>query len=82
LPKKTLEIIVETGNDYLVKVKANQPTLLEALQQTVGQTTPLSSVQTEEKNRGRLEKRHVDIFSPSSTIPLPKNGRVFNELSL
>jgi predicted transposase YbfD/YdcC len=72
LPKKTLEIIVETGNDYLVKVKANQPTLLEALQQTVSQTTPLSSMQTEEKNRGRLEKRHVDVFSPSSTIPLPK----------
>jgi predicted transposase YbfD/YdcC len=59
------------GNDYLVKVKANQPTLLEALQQTVGQTTPLSSIQTEERNRGRLEKRHVDIFSPSAVIPLP-----------
>jgi predicted transposase YbfD/YdcC len=72
LSKKTLELIVKTGNDYLVKVKANQPTLLEALQQTVEQTTPLSSMQTEEKNRGRLEKRHIDIFSPSSTIPLPE----------
>jgi predicted transposase YbfD/YdcC len=38
----------------------------------VSQMTPLSSIQTEEKSRGRLEKRHGDIFSPSSTVPLPK----------
>ena len=65
-------MIVEAGNDDLVKVKANQPTLLAALQQTVEQATPLSSIQTEEKSRGRLEKRHVAIFLPSSTLPLPK----------
>lgn len=47
--QKTFEIIVEIDNDYLINIKANQPTLLEALQQIVGQTAPISSIQTEEK---------------------------------
>lgn len=35
-------------------------------------TQPLSSSQTEERSRGRLERRQVDIFLPSTVIPLPK----------
>lgn len=39
MPKKTLDEIVESGNDYTVQVKANQPNLCKELQLTE-QTTP------------------------------------------
>jgi predicted transposase YbfD/YdcC len=42
------------------------------LHQVTEQTQPLSSTQTEERSRGRLERRQVHIFLPSPVIPLPK----------
>lgn len=58
-----------------MNVKDNQPKLFKALQHVVEQTQPLSSTQTEERSRGRLERRLVGIFLPSAVIPLPRQWK-------
>ena len=67
--KKTLKTIVETDNDYLVKVKANQPKLLEAVRGKADTSAPTDISETVEKSRGRLEIREVEVFDPPSDIP-------------
>ena len=62
MPKKTVEIIVNSGNDYLIEVKGNQKKLLQKAQQIVLDNEPLASYSTEEKNRGRLECRDHHIY--------------------
>lgn len=57
------------GNDYLVKVKANQKNLLQALKDTVDSSMPVDTFKSEEKNRGRHECREVYVYSPLSNIP-------------
>lgn len=66
--KKTLEIIVSKGNDYLVKVKANQPNLHKAIKQHTEEEKPLHIIDNQEKTRGRYTQRKVSIFSPPTTI--------------
>ena len=58
------------GNDYLVKVKANQKNLLQALKDTVDSSMPVDTFKSEEKNRGRHECREVYVYSPLSNIPV------------
>jgi hypothetical protein len=53
---------VASGNDYCVQVKANQATLFAKLQQTAAQQAPLDQDNSRQKNRGRLEHRHVKLF--------------------
>lgn len=67
--KKTLEIIIRSGNDYLVKVKGNQPNLLKYSKQLCEKENCISQNQTLEKTRGRYEKRLVKIFSPKGELP-------------
>lgn len=66
--KKTLRTIVETDNDYLVKVKGNQPKLLESVRRKAGTSVPTDICKTVEKSRGRLENREVAVFEPPSDI--------------
>lgn len=63
---------MKSDNDYVVSVKNNQPKLWAALQQITQQTTPVSSIEMQEKNRGRLEQRTVSVFVPSSSFSLPE----------
>ena len=44
LSKKTTELIIEGGNDYIVTVKGNQPRLLAQLQTKAEHTKALSAV--------------------------------------
>jgi len=67
--KNTLKTIVETDNDYLVKVKANQPKLLESVRRKAETSVPTDVCKTVEKSRGRLETREVAVFEPPSDIP-------------
>jgi len=67
--KKTLKTIVETDNDYVVKVKGNQPKLLESVRRKSETSAPTDVCQTVEKSRGRLEIRQVEVFDPPSDIP-------------
>lgn len=47
--KETLDRIIESGNDYLVQVKANQPNLLNSLRRTVQNRLPISSCKKKKK---------------------------------
>ena len=67
--KKTLKTIVETDNDYLVKVKASQPKLLGSVRRKAETSVPTDVCKTVEKSRGRLETREVAVFEPPSDIP-------------
>jgi predicted transposase YbfD/YdcC len=68
--KKTVRRIVASGNDYLIKVKANQPRLLKALEATVSTTEALDTFSQSERNRGRAEQRRVAVYrAPSQVDP-------------
>jgi len=64
-----LKTIAESGNDYIVKVKSNQPKLLKAIKETVENSVPADFFKTEEKSRGRYEKREISVYYPSENIP-------------
>ena len=61
--EKTLEVAKESGNEVIVQVKDNQPTLLEDCK-TISQTTTPHEVYQESvtKAHGRLETRTVSVF--------------------
>ena len=50
-------------------MKGNQPKLLKAVKETVKNPVPADFHKSEEKSRGRLEKREVSVFYPSENIP-------------
>jgi predicted transposase YbfD/YdcC len=54
---------VESGNDYVIQVKGNQPKLLKAVKQTIRDTNSVDIDYTLEKNRGRIEEREVHVYS-------------------
>lgn len=66
--KKTLDQIKSSGNDYAVKVKRNQPHLLRQMENIKSETTPWDSYTKTEKNRGRTEKRTVEIYKINKFI--------------
>lgn len=57
MPKKTFEIAIETGNDLLVQVKANQEQLLQDCIDTHRFNKETETHTTEDKAHGRIEKR-------------------------
>ena len=60
--KKTVERIVNTGNDYLIRVKGNQPKLLEYCQKTAQEQSPLSAHEEKGARSGRVELRQTSVF--------------------
>lgn len=72
--KKTLKIARQTGNDLLVQVKGNQPTLKQTLCLCIANTAPADShTTTDLSRRNRHEQRIVRVwpfpverFAPSS----------------
>lgn len=60
---ETLKTAQETGNEVVVQVKANQPTLLKDCQ-TTARTQPAAEVYQESFNKahGRIESRKVSVF--------------------
>ncbi len=59
---------MKSGNDYVIQVKGNQPTLLQRVKATVESQEALSTCQQEERSRGRQERRTVTVF------PAPVSG--------
>ena len=67
-PKKTVEQIINSGNDYVIAVKANQPNLFEHLHQQFEQQIP-QSVDTEiEQTRDRQTQRTVSVLDKVDDI--------------
>lgn len=69
MPKKTLETIVNSGNHYIVQVKANQKKLLEQVQiNTSEMNSCINSFVEETKERGRTETRKAFIYKELNGI--------------
>jgi predicted transposase YbfD/YdcC len=66
--KKTLQQIINSGNDYLIAVKANQPKLLEYLHSQFEQQVPLSVNYQTEQTRDRQTQRRVSVLDTISGI--------------
>ena len=63
--KKTLQAVLESGNDYLVAVKGNQPKLLAHLQTFSRHLKPKDIYHSEVIQKGRVEHRTVHVFQAS-----------------
>lgn len=57
--------MLKSGNDYLVAVKGNQPSLYEHLQTFERHLKPLAQATEETRARGRHEYRQVNVYHPS-----------------
>ena len=68
MPKKTLSAIVESGNDYLVKVKMNQPKLYEQIETESKQQIAKQIVEDYEKTRDRKTYPKVEVFDPPENL--------------
>ena len=66
--KKTVEFIVESGNDYIIKVKRNQKSLFDSIKQQSEKSSPVKTYHSKEKTRGRLTERIVSVFNPPANI--------------
>ena len=62
--KKTLQLILESENDYVVAVKRNQVRLYHQVESIVTHCKPIQPTRTlHEQQRGRTETRCVRVFS-------------------
>ena len=69
MPKKTTEVIINSGNDYLIGVKKNQPTLYNQIEATISDKNNQSSTYTTlEQNKGRTELRHIMVSNITDAI--------------
>ena len=53
--KKTTQLIIEGGNDYVITLKGNQPRLLAQLKTIAEEQVPCEQVVDIEKNRGPFD---------------------------
>lgn len=64
-PKKTVEQIINSGNDYVIAVKKNQPKLYEWMQNQFEQRSPESVIDQIEHTRDRITQRTVSVLNAS-----------------
>ena len=55
--KKNFKVARDTGNNLLLQVKANQPTVFEAVRAQAGSSTPSDTTVSRDKGRSRQEDR-------------------------
>ncbi len=60
--KKTIQLIVEHGNDYVITVKGNQPKLFHQLKAVAKENQPAERFTDVEKTRNRITCRIVNVF--------------------
>jgi predicted transposase YbfD/YdcC len=69
LPKKTLDIIKSTGNDALIQVKGNQPTLLNTLTSWAEAAYPGETHTTHDiGRRNRNEMRRATVWPLAASV--------------
>lgn len=61
-PKKTIEMIVDSGNHYVAQVKKNQLSLYREIKKTIARQSPLDCFQTHKKGHGRHTRWHCKVF--------------------
>ncbi|GAP98036.1 mobile element protein [Leptolyngbya sp. NIES-2104] len=73
-PKKTVEQIIESGNDYLIAVKGNQPKLYQHLQAQFESRIPDSVDDQTEQVRDRITRRTVSVLAATSDLDAVWHG--------
>jgi predicted transposase YbfD/YdcC len=66
--KKTVVAIVESNNDYVIKVKKNQPKLFQAIETETKQSEPIQVSEKVDESKGRQAHRKVEVFRPPAKI--------------
>lgn len=74
MPKKTCNLIINSGNEYVIAVKNNQPTLHRHIQRIAALHRPKSRYITTERTRDRLTTRTVEVFDELTGINPQWNG--------
>jgi predicted transposase YbfD/YdcC len=67
-PKKTVEQIVDSGNDYLIAVKGNQPNLYQELNIQFEQNVEMDTDIQIDSSHGRQVQRSVSVLTPTEGI--------------
>jgi hypothetical protein len=67
-PKKTVQQIIASGNDYLIAVKANQPNLFNEIACQFEQAPVLSVQSEQEKTRDRQTERTIMVIDTVAGI--------------
>jgi predicted transposase YbfD/YdcC len=67
-PKKTVQMLVEQRNDYVVTVKGNQPKLVQQFQAAIAQQSPHSEDASSDYSHGRQVNRRVQVFAAPETL--------------
>lgn len=62
MPKKTCKLIIDSGNDYAIAVKANQKNLYHQIRHNTENSKPTSRYITAEKTRNRVTTRTIEVF--------------------
>lgn len=62
MPKKTCELIINHGHNYLIAVKRNQPLLHCQIQHNTTHSKPTSQYTATERTRNRVTNRTVQVF--------------------
>lgn len=63
--KKTAELIVESGNHYVMQVKGNQPSLFTSIEECIVEQSPLDVHHQQEKEHGRHTCWDVFVYDAS-----------------
>mgnify|MGYP001609615877 FL=1 len=81
---KTLDILVESGNDVIVQVKGNQEVLLNDCQRIAASCEPTDEfIEGLEKGHGRITDRKVSVYGPELITNLhEKWGNVINTIKV
>lgn len=66
--KKTTQLIVERGNDYVITVKGNQPRLFQQLQALAAGNQPVERFTDLEKTQNRVTCRIISVFDDIRNI--------------
>jgi len=68
MQKKTVQLIIDGGNDYIITIKKNQSSLFKLAQKLVKSVGALDSTQTSERLHGRTTTRSTTIYPVSAQL--------------
>jgi len=67
-------VTIDTGNNYVMSVKKNQPALYNQIENIINETSPIDIDYTLEKNKGREEHRSVLLYDAIGIDPKEWKG--------
>jgi len=68
LPKKTTQLIIDSGNEYVIQIKRNQSKLYQVVKNMIHSHSANKLYHTREKSRGRQEYRKIAVFAKPSGL--------------